>query len=102
MTPIGTIGSFNAEDDFSKYKERMDQFFLANDIAYEKNAAMIITLMSPDCYKIMKSTLNSEALSAKTYAEFLSNLQGRNDSSLLIETNFIPVIRYRVSPYQNT
>ena len=56
MSNFGNIGEFRAEEEqFSSYTERIEAYFIANDIKEEaKKKSIFITSIGPKTYKLLR------------------------------------------------
>uniref|UniRef100_A0A1Y1N2I4 RNA-directed DNA polymerase n=3 Tax=Photinus pyralis TaxID=7054 RepID=A0A1Y1N2I4_PHOPY len=69
MAVYGTISIFQSSDDFIIFKERLEQYFVANSIKNEKRVAILITSLSTEVYTTLRDLCSPEAPNAKTYEE---------------------------------
>ena len=52
---IGTLAEFNPEEqDIASYLEKVELFFIANNIAEEKKVAVFLTVVGQKTYKILR------------------------------------------------
>ena len=55
---IGQPGVFNPESEtWVQYSERVAYFFQANDVAEGRRKAMLLSLMGPVAYKLLRSLI---------------------------------------------
>ncbi|KAL0893045.1 hypothetical protein ABMA27_014697 [Loxostege sticticalis] len=74
---IGTIESYKNGQDFKAYAERMEQFFIVNEIEEEKKkVGLLITLIGPETYEILKNLVSPAVPSSKGYSELVKLLSG--------------------------
>ena len=77
---VGTIGKIEPFDETTEswevYIERVDQYFLCNEIADGKKASAILSLMGAKTYSLLKSLFAPEQPGEKTYAEICDKLKG--------------------------
>ena len=60
--------NFNeAIESFTNYKERLDAYFLANDIAQAKQSAVLLSALGPKVYGILRSLTAPELPTTKSY-----------------------------------
>lgn len=53
MAHIGKIGEFNENtESFANYVERLEQFFMANEVKDEKKVAVFLSIIDPTTYGI--------------------------------------------------
>ena len=67
---IGQVGEFiEGKEEWSQYAERMEHYFVANDIAgAEKKRAVFLSLISPQCYKLVASLVAPAKPGEKTWS----------------------------------
>ena len=76
MATIGQIGEYvEGREEFQCYIERVEQFFEANDIAEEKQVAVLLTVIGAPTYGLLKSLLAPENPKSKSFAELVSTLK---------------------------
>lgn len=75
MALAGNIDPFVPGTDFESYEDRINQFFLVNDIEDEKKTAMFITLAGESMYDILKSLTTPKKPSTVDYEEILKLLK---------------------------
>lgn len=63
---IGTTNEFLRKENWTMWHERLEQFFLANNVKEERKAALFLTLISREGYSILCSVCSPELPSAKT------------------------------------
>lgn len=54
---IGRVSEFSLEEDWSQWYERLEFYFLANDIDSERRPAVFLTLLGKDGYALLKNLL---------------------------------------------
>lgn len=59
------------KDDWETYTERLELYFIANDVKTEKQAAVLLTKISPDTYKLVRDLCAPDKPSTKSYAELV-------------------------------
>jgi len=65
---IGTIGPFNAAmDQWSSYKERLEQFFAANDVGDEKHVAVLLSVIGGKTYELLRMLTAPDLRAQKTF-----------------------------------
>ena len=70
MAVYGEIEPFDVKDgDFEEYKERLDQYFVANDVVDEKKCAVFISVVGKDAYGVIRSLVAPAKPSEKTYTQ---------------------------------
>ena len=69
------IRTFNATvESWTSYSERLEYFFKANDIAPEKQHAMLIAACGPSTYQLLKSLVQPAKLEDKSYKDLVKLL----------------------------
>ena len=75
MPSIGKIDRFNEkEEDWSSYVERIEQYFVANDIKNEKKVAVLISAMGPSTYGLLKNLTAPDKPNTKSFDELCTIL----------------------------
>ncbi|EAT48507.1 AAEL000453-PA [Aedes aegypti] len=73
---IGSIEPYVPGECFGEYKERLELFFELNDVIESKRVAMLITLIGPETYKILKSLVIPAEPKTKSFEELVTALTG--------------------------
>lgn len=61
MTNIGKLGEFQeGKESFVNYAERMEQFFVANEVKDEKKVAVLLSVIGHATYGILKNLLQPQ------------------------------------------
>ena len=72
---MAKFGAFNAsEENFECYIERLESYFVANDVPDEKRASMLISEIGSNTYKLLKSLIPSPAKPKDRTYEVLKQL----------------------------
>ena len=68
MALLGRIDSFDLKtDDITEYIERVEQYFIANDVTDEKKqTAIFLTIIGNETYNLFRNLLASESPAGKT------------------------------------
>ena len=75
---LGKIEEYNAENEsIDNYLERLEQYFIANDIKDEKQIAVFLSVVGPRTYKLIKSLVNPEKPTDKTFAQLSTILKNQ-------------------------
>ncbi|XP_063892717.1 uncharacterized protein LOC135117411 [Helicoverpa armigera] len=75
---IGKIGEFNVHnDDWKLYIERLEQYFLVNDIKAELHVPTLITVMGAESYELLVNLCTPNKPKTKTF-EQLSDIMGKH------------------------
>ena len=84
----GTIGEFNSnQEDWASYTERLQQYFTANDVAEEKQKAILLSACGVATYRLIKNLTAPVNPAEKSFAQ-LVKLVGDHHSpkpSVIIE-----------------
>lgn len=90
MALAGNIDPFIPGSNFESYEDRMEQYFVANDVKDEKKTSMFITLSGEAMYDILKSLTHPVKPSTKSYAEIIA----------LLRNHFTPKCNKRAERYK--
>ena len=72
---IGNLSAFNAGNDWSPYKERLQFYFQANSITDKgKKQATFLLVMGPTAYKLLKSLVTSAKLDDLSFMQLVEVL----------------------------
>lgn len=87
---IGNIGSFDsAIDQWSSYKERLDQFFTANDVDSSKHVAVLLSVIGGKTYELLRTLTSPEKPAQKTFDDLCDILSKHlNPRPLIIAERF--------------
>ncbi|KAK9709879.1 hypothetical protein QE152_g26370 [Popillia japonica] len=66
MALLGNMPEFVPTGDFNIYKERLEQYFIANGISDEKKVAVIITTLHSSVYTTLRDLCHPDVPSTKT------------------------------------
>lgn len=74
---IGSLGAFDAKaQTWEEYSEILEQFFVANVIEDEsKKRAILISVVGPQTYSMMRNLLSPAKPSEKTYLQLVTMLK---------------------------
>ena len=65
---FGTMDPFDPDtDNWPAYAERLEQFFVANDIADGKKVAVLLTLIGTKAYTLLRNILAPDKPASKDY-----------------------------------
>ena len=74
--PIGKIEAFDeANEEWGTYFERVEQYFLANEIEEDKQVPAILSLIGSKTYGLLRSLCSPAKPSQKTFTEILKILE---------------------------
>ena len=73
----GSIGPFDSgEEDWTSYVERLDQYFVGNDVASNvKKRAILLSNCGPQTYQLLKNLLAPEKPNTLDYSELVEVLR---------------------------
>ena len=76
MASHGHIGEFNNQvEDWRSYTERLQNYFLANDIKAEaKQRAILLSVCGPRTYKLIRSLLSLQEPKDVTLADIIKQM----------------------------
>lgn len=74
---ISELKEFNIQEDWALWKERLDQFFLANDIEDAKKVSLLITLLGSEGYALLRNLCTPVVPATKSFVE-LTNLMSNH------------------------
>ncbi|KAJ6638946.1 hypothetical protein Bhyg_11684 [Pseudolycoriella hygida] len=88
MALAGNIEPHTLGTDFDSYEDRINQFFIVNEVEEDVKTALFIIISGEDMYEILKSLTQPAKPSTKTYKELIELLQNhftpkRNKRALL-------------------
>lgn len=73
MALIGKVEEFQENDDWIEYTERLDQYFLANEITNnEKKRAVLLSTCGAKTYKLIRNLVSPGKPRDKTFAELVN------------------------------
>ena len=73
MPLIGKVEEFQENDDWIEYTERLDQYFLANEITNnEKKRAVLLSTCGVKTYKLIRNLVSPGKPRDKTFAELVN------------------------------
>ncbi len=76
MPTIGSLREFNdKEEEWESYIERLEQYFIANNVEADKKVAVLISTVGANTYALMKDILAPTKPHTKTFAELTSVLK---------------------------
>lgn len=90
MALIGSIGEFAPKaESWSAYIERLEQFFVANEISQEKQVATLLSVMGATTYGLLRNLVQPEKPKDKSYKEIVDTLKSHFEPKpLLIAERF--------------
>ncbi|XP_063534911.1 uncharacterized protein K02A2.6-like [Cydia strobilella] len=73
---IGKIGEFKvASDNWRLYVERLEQYFLCNNIKAELQVATLVTVIGAECYELLVNLCTPDKPTSKTFADLTAILE---------------------------
>ena len=84
---FGTIGPYEVEkgEEFSNYIERIEQFFIVNNVTEEnKKAAILLSVIGAETYAIVKNLSSPETTSSKTFEQLCIILKSHYEPKTLV------------------
>ena len=76
MTLIGQIGEFdNTTDQWLSYKERLEKFIAANDVAAEKHVPVLMSVIGGRTYELLRTLTAPQRPAGKTFVELCTILE---------------------------
>jgi len=76
MAFIGHINEFDFnKDDWECYTERVEQFFLANDVEDGKKASILLTFIGQNGYSVLRDLCQPDKTGSKSYKELVKLMQ---------------------------
>ena len=75
MSNLGSIEAFIPENDWSEYEERLEDFFIANDVPGKKKVHVTISLLRRQAYSTLRDLCLPSSPSTKTFDEICALLR---------------------------
>lgn len=72
---FGHMDPFVIGNDFVEYEMRLQQFFIANEVADAKKVPLFIIYLGADAYSILRKLISPADPSTKTYSELVKELK---------------------------
>ncbi|XP_050521685.1 uncharacterized protein K02A2.6-like [Daktulosphaira vitifoliae] len=72
---LGSIEQFVPGDDIGEYIERLEQFFVLNDVQKTKKVASLLTFIGHDAYSVLKKLTYPKSPKELIYKELISKLK---------------------------
>lgn len=77
MNSIGKLEAFDeTREDWSAYVERVEQYFLANDVENDKKVPVLLTVIGGKTYSLLRTLTSPAKPSTKTFDEIVEILKG--------------------------
>jgi hypothetical protein len=78
MALIGSIGNFDSTvDRWASYKERLEQFFTANEVDESKHVAVLLSVIGGKTYELLRTLTAPARPAEKTFTELCETLDGQ-------------------------
>ena len=82
---LGTMDPFDPDtDSWPAYTERLEQFFVANDIANEKKVAVLLTVIGTKAYTLLRNIVAPDKPAAKEYDQLVEAFRAHLDPKPII------------------
>ena len=82
---LGTMDPFDPDiDNWSAYTERLEQFFVTNDIADGKKRAVLLTVIGTKAYTLLRNILAPEKPATRDYSQLVEALQSHLDPKPIV------------------
>ena len=88
MATHGSLSEYNPAEDWVSYVERMDQYFLANDVnEAQKKRAILLSVVGDKTYKLIRDLVAPDKPTDKSYQELVDLLTSHLDPkpSVIVE-----------------
>ncbi|CAI6366913.1 unnamed protein product [Macrosiphum euphorbiae] len=72
---LGQVESYVPGDDFCEYAERLEQYFVLNDVKVDKKVAFLLTFIGQETYSILKKLLFPGDPVKKTFEQLIAVLK---------------------------
>ena len=75
MALFGSVGEFvETKESWSQYVERLDQFYIANDIAEDKRKSILLSTIGPAAYHTLGNLIAPKKPSEETYQSLVEQM----------------------------
>ena len=71
-------------DNWSAYTARLEQFFVANDIAEGKRRAVLLTVIGTKAYTLLRNILAPEKPATKDYSQLVEAMRSHLDPKPIV------------------
>lgn len=87
---VGQIGAFDSTvEDWATYIERVEQYIVANKIENDRKTAVLLSVMGPKTYNLLRNLMSPNKPASKPYKEIVKVLQEHlNPKPLVIAERF--------------
>jgi len=90
---IGHVAEFDGLEDWWLYEERLEQYFLANGIEKQRKVPVLLSVIGPRSYKIVKELSNPILPKDRSFSDICDLLRGHF-------TPTVPIFRKRIDFYE--
>ncbi|KAK2575241.1 hypothetical protein KPH14_012756 [Odynerus spinipes] len=84
FSTIGSLAEFKIGEDWNLYQKHLNQYFVANSVPQERKVAVLITMMGPEAYKILKDLCGPLPPSDRRYEELCAILDKQFSPSISV------------------
>ena len=88
MANLGCMEAFTIETDWDEYEERLQAFFIANDVADAKKVHVTISLLGKQAYSTLRDICLPDLPSSKSFAERFAIHRSRRIHSNALDQKF--------------
>lgn len=89
MSFLGNIKEFDESDDIELYLERLQQYFKANDVKDETRAPILLTLIGPKPYAVLRNLVSPKTVDSLDFDAIVKQLKSHySPKKLLISERF--------------
>ena len=87
---MGSVSiDYETRDDWTAYIERVEQYFLANNVADDKMVPVLLTVIGGKTYSLLRTLTFPDKPSTKSFGQIVAILKGHlSPKPLLIEERF--------------
>ena len=84
---LGFMDAYNPDtDDWSAYVERLDLFFLANEIKDDKKVAVLLTVLGTKAYSLLRTIIAPSKPAKKTYKQLVDAMKSYVEPKSIVIT----------------
>ena len=82
---LGTMDPFDPDtDSWPAYSKKLEQFFVANDIADSKKMAVLLTVIGTKAYALLRNIIAPEKPTSKEYDTLVEALRAHLDPKPIV------------------
>lgn len=75
MTSIGKLEAFDeSQESWTNYAERLEQYFIANEVSEEKKVPALLSLIGPKTYALLRDLTTLDKPSSKMFTDLVTTL----------------------------